>query len=96
MASAATTAAISLSLKADADTDMAGVRTIDFSADTTAAGTNVIDLSNGFCYRDCWLYAVTGGAGVDQITMSLGIDTINGAAGTDAITVVDENHTGCC
>jgi hypothetical protein len=82
IASGATDAVISFSAKADVDTDMPDLRTIDLSADTSATGTNVIDLIlvDG-------AYTVTGSAGVDQITSSLGADRINGGAGNDVITV---------
>jgi hypothetical protein len=65
IASGATDAVISFSAKADVDTDMPDLRTIDLSADTSATGTNVIDLIlvDG-------AYTVTGSAGVDQITSS--------------------------
>jgi len=73
--------AYSLDLKADADTDMSDMRTVDFSADTSATGSNVIDLG-----LVSGTYDVTGGAGVETITGSLGADTIDGGAGADVIT----------
>jgi Ca2+-binding RTX toxin-like protein len=81
--------AISISLKADADTDAAALRTIDLSGDTSSTGTNVIDASlvDG-------AYTIIGGAGVDQITTSLGVDEITGGGGTDAITAGGVNGTG--
>jgi Ca2+-binding RTX toxin-like protein len=73
--------AFSVTLKADADTDMSDMRTVDFSADTSTTGSNVIDLG-----LVSGTYDVTGGAGVETITGSLGADTIDGAAGADNIT----------
>ena len=86
IASAATTDVISLSLKADADSDMTGVRTIDFSADTNATGSNVIDASlvDG-------AYTITGSAGVDTITSSIGADLITGGGGIDVFTFTAAN-----
>ena len=52
---------------------MPTVRTIDLSADTNNTGTNVVNLSNVDGARTgttALPYAVTGSAGVDQITMS--------------------------
>ena len=89
IASGATDAVISFTAKADVDTDMAGLRTIDLSADTDTTGSNVIDLSavDG-------AYVVTGSAGVDTITGSVGVDNITGGAGTDAIIIAAAADTG--
>ena len=89
IASGATAAVISFSAKADVDTDMADLRTIDLSADTDTTGSNVIDLSlvDG-------AYVVTGSAGVDTITHSLGVDNVTGGAGTDSIIIGAAAGTG--
>ena len=85
----ASASAFSLSLKADADTDMADLRTIDLSGDTNTGGTNVVDLSLVWCvYRD-WIF------GVDQITGSVGVDYIDvSAASNDVVTIAAGADTG--
>jgi hypothetical protein len=86
----ASASVFSLSLKADADSDMADLRTIDLSGDTNTTGTNVVDLSavDG-------AYTVTGSSGVDQITGSAGVDLIDvSATSTDVVTIGNTAHTG--
>jgi Ca2+-binding RTX toxin-like protein len=83
VAGGASATAYSLDLKADADTDMSDVRTIDFSSDTNTTGNNVIDLG-----LVSGTYSVTGGAGKETITGSLGADTLTGGLGNDVFVVV--------
>ena len=85
--SVANTAAVSITLNADADT--AGIRTVDLSAGSAAVG-NVIDVSS-FTHdttltgSSTGATAMTGGAGADTITGGSAADTITGGAGSDSI-----------
>jgi hypothetical protein len=87
----ATDQVITITLKADFDTDAAALRTIDLSGDTDTTGTNVIVLSNV-----SGTYTVTGSSGIDQITGSVGVDVIDGGAGTadDEYTIAAAADTG--
>jgi hypothetical protein len=81
--SAASATAFSLTLKADADTDMADMRTIDFSGDTDTTGSNVIDLT-----AVSGAYTVTGSSGVDTVTGSKGVDYIDVSATSNDVVVM--------
>jgi hypothetical protein len=79
----ASASVFSLTLKADADSDMADLRTIDLSGDTNTTGSNVVDLSavDG-------TYTVTGSSGIDTITTSLGVDAIDVSASSNDIVII--------
>jgi serralysin len=87
---AANSAAVSITLAASAAT--AGVNKVDLSL-TTATSGNVIDVSAFTVATDTVLIgssatgkvAITGGAGVDNITAAFGGSTITGNAGADII-----------
>jgi len=79
----ASASAFSISLKADADSDMSDLRTIDLSGDTNTNGSNVIDLS-----LVSGAYSVTGSSGVDTITTSLGVDAIDVSASSNDVVII--------
>lgn len=79
---------ITITAKADLDSDAAALRTIDLSGDTTATANNVVDLA-----LVSGTYTVIGSTGVDTITGSVGVDNLSGGPGTDSV-VVKANGTG--
>jgi Ca2+-binding RTX toxin-like protein len=79
---------ITITFKADFDTDVPTLRTIDLSGDTTATSNNVVDLA-----LVTGVYTVIGSTGVDTITGSIGVDALSGGLGTDSV-VVKANGTG--
>ncbi|WP_449228167.1 DUF4347 domain-containing protein [Azospirillum argentinense] len=76
IAAIASTAAMSLTLNADAYT--AGIRTIDLSGDTAPGGNNTVNMSSAG-----GSVTVIGGAGNDNITGSAYADSLSGGGGDD-------------